>query len=1318
MRKFIFTFLVCFFIVASYAQAPKFISYQGVARNSTGAILPSQNIGIKLDLHQGSSGGTVTFSETHNVTTNNFGLFTLSIGSSNTTGFASINWANGPYFLEVSIDPAGGTSYTSIGTQQFMSVPYALYAETSGNASSNPTITINAPNSVTSAGGSYTINIPASATYTAGNGIDITSGVITSTANITGAGSTTVTGTYPNLTISTPTVQSYSGGNGISISSAGVIDNTQPAVTPTITSGNNITVNPTSPSNSYTISAPTYSLSQSGNNINLLQNGVSVGTATITSGTVYTAGNGIDITGGVISNTMTSSTPTIVGTGAATVTSAGNSYTVNTPAQTVYTAGNGIDITAGVITNTLTPATPTLSVSGNSISINPGNTQTLPTYSLSQSGGNIDLLQNGTSIATVSVSTSSTSLTAGNPNILLNQSGNNYTITPVTPVLSVVGGTISGAYPNQTITIPTSSTTVLTGSTNITVSGSAPNYTLSSPSQTLSVSGNSLAISGGNSVTIPTTTINGTGTGIATVTASANNFTVNVPTPSYTTTSGNLAFGTTTVNITPILSLTGTTLTSGPATNSVNLSSLNGIYGGSGALQTGNTTVSIGTNTLTFLSGNTAGKPIANFYGGGITGTSMNIGHIGTNPATLQFLGSATTTPVNYGYVSGSATGLSMSGGSSSNGLYVTNSAEVGVGTYTTGTGKFVIAHDATQSNPTIHLMGASTALNRIKFSNAPVSGKFFETAAQTAAVDANAAYSINYYDGTKYSSVLLVTGERKVSINNLNTVLSSLHVMENSTTAGNGIISEGFAQPGIINVSRNNQPALAARTAVNANDMLGMINFSGFDGSGFGDGATIGAVATENVTSTSKGTDLVFYTVSGGTSLNTEKFRIANNGDVIVNPNNVANNSLFYAKTKVKIDSTLTMGAYPSAPAISLLNEGRIYFDKPSNKFKVSENGSAYVDLISSGPGLWSGAGSNVFLTNSSNFVGIGTNIPESPLHITNSAGQQFKIGNTNQSTYEWIWNVDGTSNLSLINEGNGSPTTRMYFDVNTSKVGFGTTTPNAMLHVLNPSSTFDGLMVGNSTSGNGVKVVQTGSGAGILSQISSSTNSNNAIVAMSNGTGATLYSGNSSTGVAASFSATSAQAIYAQNNSNSATAEMFNNGTGPVISAYKSSGATGGIVANFANNSNANSADVVFAYSNGAGAAVHAANNVSNNGSSVSLWLENGHVKTSGATPAFTSTVTILGSFILIGNDVSGKISITTGLTAVGANQEMIQVTFSKPYSSGSTPNIIISPTNKFAAGVQAYVANVSNTGFSIYFNQSTSASTSYTFNYMVFE
>ncbi|MCB9205548.1 MAG: collagen-like protein [Flavobacteriales bacterium] len=125
-----------FFIHHCFAQAPQMFNYQGVARDNAGNTLVNQNIGVQFDLRETAANGTVVYSETHTATTNNFGLFNLQVGNGTPSlgTLASIDWSNGPFFLEVSLDANGGTNYQSMGVSQLLSVPYALYAETSGNA--------------------------------------------------------------------------------------------------------------------------------------------------------------------------------------------------------------------------------------------------------------------------------------------------------------------------------------------------------------------------------------------------------------------------------------------------------------------------------------------------------------------------------------------------------------------------------------------------------------------------------------------------------------------------------------------------------------------------------------------------------------------------------------------------------------------------------------------------------------------------------------------------------------------------------------------------------------------------------------------------------------------------------------------------------------------------------------------------------------------------------------------------------------------------------------------------------------------------------
>ncbi|MFM6924244.1 MAG: beta strand repeat-containing protein, partial [Ferruginibacter sp.] len=137
MKKILLTitaFLVTLFAVA---QSPNLLNYQGVARNSVGNVLPSQPIGLRLSILSGSPTGTPVYTETRNVTTNAFGLFNVQVGSPGaitTTGtIAGINWTafgvgSGTKYLQVEIDPIGGTNYFNVGSTQLVSVPYSLYA--------------------------------------------------------------------------------------------------------------------------------------------------------------------------------------------------------------------------------------------------------------------------------------------------------------------------------------------------------------------------------------------------------------------------------------------------------------------------------------------------------------------------------------------------------------------------------------------------------------------------------------------------------------------------------------------------------------------------------------------------------------------------------------------------------------------------------------------------------------------------------------------------------------------------------------------------------------------------------------------------------------------------------------------------------------------------------------------------------------------------------------------------------------------------------------------------------------------------------------
>ena len=136
MKKLIlFLFIAVVTVTAAFSQAPQKFTYQAVVRNESNTLVRG-NVGVRISILQGGANGTIVYQETHTAVTNVNGLMTLQVGGGTILNgdFASIDWANGPYFLKTEIDPNGGTNYTVEGTQQLLSVPYALYAGNVANS--------------------------------------------------------------------------------------------------------------------------------------------------------------------------------------------------------------------------------------------------------------------------------------------------------------------------------------------------------------------------------------------------------------------------------------------------------------------------------------------------------------------------------------------------------------------------------------------------------------------------------------------------------------------------------------------------------------------------------------------------------------------------------------------------------------------------------------------------------------------------------------------------------------------------------------------------------------------------------------------------------------------------------------------------------------------------------------------------------------------------------------------------------------------------------------------------------------------------------
>lgn len=120
------------------------IYFQAVARDNYSNPAKDRKIYVQSTLLQGTATGTKVLIEQFQVSTDNTGVFGISVGQGTRTGgtvsgLQNIDWSKGPYFLnlKVAITPESqsiGWDYTKelvdLGTTSFGAVPYALYAGT------------------------------------------------------------------------------------------------------------------------------------------------------------------------------------------------------------------------------------------------------------------------------------------------------------------------------------------------------------------------------------------------------------------------------------------------------------------------------------------------------------------------------------------------------------------------------------------------------------------------------------------------------------------------------------------------------------------------------------------------------------------------------------------------------------------------------------------------------------------------------------------------------------------------------------------------------------------------------------------------------------------------------------------------------------------------------------------------------------------------------------------------------------------------------------------------------------------------------------
>ena len=156
MKKILSTLLSVLFCAITFAQSvPQGINYQAVARDANGDVLMNQALTIQFSVISDITTSAVSWQETHQDTTNAYGLFTAIIGdaingTSTNGGFSAtfdvIDWGVSNHLLKVEVDYGGG--FVDMGTTAFMSVPYALNSTPQSLTISGDTLFISSGNSI------------------------------------------------------------------------------------------------------------------------------------------------------------------------------------------------------------------------------------------------------------------------------------------------------------------------------------------------------------------------------------------------------------------------------------------------------------------------------------------------------------------------------------------------------------------------------------------------------------------------------------------------------------------------------------------------------------------------------------------------------------------------------------------------------------------------------------------------------------------------------------------------------------------------------------------------------------------------------------------------------------------------------------------------------------------------------------------------------------------------------------------------------------------------------------------------------------------
>jgi hypothetical protein len=160
LSMFMLAFTLTIATMDAQAQVPQKFNYQGIARDAKGNPLSQQRMTLKLTVLPTSDATEGEYEEIQTVTTNEFGLYTLQIGNGSPLKgeMSAVKWETGNKYIKVAIDPKGGSDFLDAGTNQLLSVPYAIYADKAGVAKNSGSTSRATNNFIEKTNGSGVVN--------------------------------------------------------------------------------------------------------------------------------------------------------------------------------------------------------------------------------------------------------------------------------------------------------------------------------------------------------------------------------------------------------------------------------------------------------------------------------------------------------------------------------------------------------------------------------------------------------------------------------------------------------------------------------------------------------------------------------------------------------------------------------------------------------------------------------------------------------------------------------------------------------------------------------------------------------------------------------------------------------------------------------------------------------------------------------------------------------------------------------------------------------------------------------------------------------